>query len=565
MLKVKFIGASEGVTGSCSWLWHTDSNTQLLVDCGMNQGTHEEEWKNYQPFEFNAKHIQYVLLTHAHIDHCGLLPKLIKSGFKGWVYCTQATKEVAELMLRDAAKINDLFYEADVNLIKWHVIDAGEFHWNKTLRLANGLSATFKRSSHVLGACGISLTWSKAEAPNDLKSIYFSGDIGCQMEDNAYLPLLKDDHCPYPKADYIVMESTYGAAERDSSFKNSDERVNTLGAIISDTAYRKGGTVLIPAFSFHRTQEIIMDLLTWQWKNWGESEYANLMGNLIPKKDDTDRYENPLRVLCDSPLASRINKVYASQLSKRLSNGKYQYLNSNLADRLGCSDRECSQIFRDLTDKGCIYRHGHILRHLRPDDIKKKKSEDRYQNAINRYAAIIASSGMCDNGPVVAYINRMKRDPKNTIILTGYQSSNSQGRQLLEQAERTGNKSNLAQVINMSGYYSGHADQHKLLDYIFTLGAFAKDSKPASIFINHGEKDSKNALKDAILQRAGRRYDGDRAIASVEIAKNDWFDLDRATYIQAEDVPTNQLIDRLSAIEDKLTRLTEEISSLKMT
>jgi metallo-beta-lactamase family protein len=564
MLKVKFLGASEGVTGSCSWLWHTDSNTQFLVDCGMHQGTHEEEWKNYQPFEFDAKQIQYVLLTHAHIDHCGLLPKLIKNGFKGWVYCTQATKEIADLMLRDAAKLNDLFHESDVNLIKWHVIDAGEFYWNKTLRLADGLSATFKRSSHVLGACGISVSWSTAGAPNDLKSIYFSGDIGCQLEGNAYLPLLKGDHRPYPKADYIVMESTYGAADRGGEFKNSEGRVNALGAVICDTAYKKGGAVLIPAFSYHRTQEIMMDLLAWQWKSWAESEHSNLMGSYIIKKDGAEAYESPLRVLCDSPLGARINNVYASQLSKKLSNGKYQYLNSELAGRLGCSERECSQIFRELTNTGSIYRNGNVLRSLRPKDRDNKQGGQRYQKTIDHYSVIIASSGMCDHGPVVEYMNRMKRDPKNTIILTGYQSASSQGRQLLEQSARSENKGNYAQVVNMSGYYSGHADQSKLLDYVFSLGAFAKDSRPANIFINHGEGESKCGLKEAILNRAEQQLEGDRAVASVSFAKSTWFDLNLGAYIQVSDLPDTRLIDQLSSIEDKLTRLTEELLDLKM-
>ena len=564
MLKVKFIGASEGITGSCSWLWHTESNTQFLVDCGMHQGTHEEEWKNYQPFEFNPKLIQYVLLTHAHIDHCGLLPKLIKGGFKGWVYCTQATKEIAELMLMDAAKIGDLFQDSDVNLIKWHVIDAGDFSWNKTLRLAEGLSTTFKRSSHVLGACGISVTWAVNEDSKELKSIYFSGDIGCQLDDNAYLPLLKSDHHPYPKTNYIVMESTYGAVERDSGFKDANNRIDALGKIINEAAYHKGGTVLIPAFSFHRTQEIIMDLLCWQWSRWSEGEYADLMGELKLKGDGSESFEKPLRILCDSPLGNRISEVYASQISKRLSNGKYQYLNKELAGRLGCSEGESSKLFRELVNKGCIYRRGHLIRSLSPENRKKKQVGDRYQESISNYSVIIASSGMCDNGPVVEYIKRMRRDPKNTIILTGYQSSGSLGRQLLEQSELEGVGSKQAQVINMSGYYSGHADQAKLLDYVFSLGRYSQESKPAHIFINHGIDDTKNALKLAIQERSGQKLHGDREVKSVEIAKKEWFDLNAGTYIDSQNEQSDQLMDRLASIEDKLSRLTDEISGLKL-
>ncbi|BBB31496.1 MBL fold metallo-hydrolase [Neptunomonas japonica] len=560
MLKVKFVGASEGITGSCSWLWHTETNTQFLVDCGMHQGTHEEEWKNYQPFEFDPKQIQYVLLTHAHIDHCGLLPKLIKGGFKGWVYCTQATKEIAELMLMDAAKIGDLFQETDVRLIKWHVIDAGDFSWNKTLRLADGLSTTFKRSSHVLGACGISVTWSVNEDSKELKSIYFSGDIGCQLDDNAYLPLMKSDHQPYPKTNYIVMESTYGAVERDPGFKDANNRIDVLGKIICEAAYQKGGTVLIPAFSFHRTQEIIMDLLCWQWSRWPKSEYAGLMGGDKLKEDGTESYEKPLRILCDSPLGHRINEVYASQISKRLSNGKYQYLNKELAGRLSCSEGESSKLFSELVNTGCIYRKGHLIRCLTPENRKKT----RYPESNSKYSVIIASSGMCDNGPVVEYIKKMRRDPKNTIVLTGYQSSGSLGRQLLEQSELEGVGSKQAQVINMSGYYSGHADQAKLLDYVFSLGSYSQESKPAHIFINHGIDDTKNALKLAIQERSGQKLHGDREVKSVEIAKKEWFDLNAGAYIDSQNEHSDQLMGRLASIEDKLSRLTDEISGLKL-
>ena len=124
MLKVKFTGAIKGVTGSCTWLWHTESDTQMLVDCGMHQGAHEEEWNNRKAFEFDASQIKYVLLTHAHIDHCGLLPKLIKEGFRGWVYCTEATRDVAKEMLTDAARLSELFTLKDVEKINWHPISA---------------------------------------------------------------------------------------------------------------------------------------------------------------------------------------------------------------------------------------------------------------------------------------------------------------------------------------------------------------------------------------------------------------------------------------------------------
>ncbi|RVU32875.1 MBL fold metallo-hydrolase [Neptunomonas marina] len=563
MLKVKFLGAYEGITGSCSWLWHTDSDTQFLVDCGMHQGTHEEEWKNYKPFEFEARKIQYVLLTHAHIDHCGLLPKLVKNGFKGWVYCTQATRDIAELMLRDAAKISDLFNESDVNLIKWHVIDVGGFHWNKTLRLSDGLSVVYKRGSHVLGACSVSIMWSDKDHEG-LKSIHFSGDIGSQIEGNCYLPIMKDDHYPYPKSDYIVVESTYGATERDSHFKNHENRINELGSIISKTVFENNGTVLIPAFSFHRTQELIFDILAWQWKYWGESSSKDLMGALIKKEDESSTYESPLRVLCDSPLGSKVNKVYGEQLLKILANGKYQYLNSELADRLKSDEKEVARIFRDLDSNGWIYRNGHIVKCLRPEDREKKKSNQRINKNIKRYGVIIASSGMCDHGPVVSYLKEISRNPNNTIVLTGYQSQGSMGRYLLERSEAAPGNETGANIVNMSGFYSAHGDQEKIVDYIFSLGTLGADSRSARVFINHGEATSKSCLQGAIRHRADQAKQGDRLVSSVEIARSSWFDLSSGRYLEESNDRGDTLIDRLSSIEDKLSRLTDELANLQL-
>ncbi|TNE94835.1 MBL fold metallo-hydrolase [Porticoccus sp.] len=556
MLKIKFIGATKWITGSCSWLWHTDSNTQFLVDCGMHQGTHEEQWNNYQPFEFDATRIQYVLLTHAHIDHCGLLPKLIQNGFKGWVYCTQATREIAELMLRDSAKVSDLFKESDVDKIKWHAIDSGNFNWNKRFRLADGLWIEFSRGSHVLGACGITIAWRTSSESDPTKSIHFSGDIGNQLDENCFLPLLKDDHNPNPKANYILVESTYGADERDSLYKNAQNRINTLGDIICNTVYKKGGNVVIPAFSFHRTQEIIADLLAWQWHFWPKSEHSGLMGYLQPKKDGSgdEVYSSPLRVLCESPLAAKINQVYASQLQKRLANGKYQYLNPELTGRLNCSEEESSQIFRELTEnQHTIFKKGHLVRCLSPEPITKEK----FQKQLDRYPVVIASSGMCDHGPVKKHIDKHWRDPKNTIVLTGFQAQGTRGRALLDYAESPTQNGKLAEVINLSGFYSGHADQAKLLDYLFSLGSHAENSNSACVFINHGESTSKNALRDAILNRSNQKRPGDRTINSVQIAKSEWFDLNSGSYIQENRRASSDLIEHLIAIEEKLSLLIE--------
>jgi len=572
MLKVKFIGATKGVTGSCTWLWHTDSNTQFLVDCGMHQGRHEDEWLNYQKFEFDAAEIKYVLLTHAHIDHCGLLPKLVQNGFKGWVYCTRATKEIALLLLYDAAKISDYYTFEEIKAIKWNVIDEGEFHWNKCLRLANGLSATFKRNSHVLGSCAISVSWAHdaTAGKEGLKSIYFSGDIGCQSEENPYLPLLKDDHYPYPKADYLVVESTYGSKVIDPKYKDAINRVDTLGDIITNTVFNKQGKVLIPAFSFHRTQELIMDIWWWQWARWKETKYADFLGDLLERdKDKGPKYENPLRVICDSPLGSRINKVYASQLLKKTANGKYQYLNNKLPGRLGIETEKIGEQFTRLVENGVTYHYGQILRVYKEQnkDTKTKLQLSRSESvakSIDRTNVIIASSGMCDYGPVTEYLRQMRNDPKNTIIITGYQSPNSTGAGLLERAGEAGyTNMNHAEVVNMSGYYSAHADQERLLDYVFDLQNYYKNARSATVFINHGEASSKDELHNAIINRSARSIVTDRDVQKVEIARSEWFNLDQGCYIKAPQLSDASSESLLVSLGTKIDCLTREIEQLR--
>ncbi|WP_210397370.1 MBL fold metallo-hydrolase [Motiliproteus sediminis] len=554
MLKVKFIGATQGVTGSCSWLWHTESDTQLLIDCGLNQGRHEDEWHNYQDFEFNPKEIKYVLLTHAHIDHCGLLPKLIQGGFKGWVYCTQATRDLAKVMLADTANNSDLFTRSEVDAIKWVAIDAHGFYWNKLFRLGDGLSATFKRNSHVLGSCAISIAWEATPGigTKGLKNIYFSGDIGCQTEDNPYLPLLKDDHAPYPSADYIVIESTYGGRNRPSEYKDAEARVERLGQEITRTVFEKGGRVLIPAFSFHRTHELIMDLYWWQTACWEKSDLAHYMGTLQEKPNGKHRYENPLCVLVESPLSAKLNEIYARELRKKTSNGKFQYLNNQLPDRLGISAHEVGGLFEQLADQNSLYNAGHLISYG-PKTEKKRKAQTDQEKLLNNHV-ILASSGMCDHGAAARFLKLMRNDPRNTILLTGFQASGSAGGHLQKQA-KDGTQSAMAEVVDLSAYYSGHADQQKLLDYAFCLGTYAGDARPATIFINHGETSQKQQLREQLLSRASETFPGDRPIDNVLIANRKWFDLDSGKFIEEHEFNRD--------IEELFAKLCSEVSGIK--
>lgn len=529
MMKFKFVGAYDGVTGSCSWLWHTDSDTQLLVDCGLHQGTHEQEWRNHKPFTFDPAKIQYVILTHAHIDHCGLIPKLIQEGFRGWVYCTDTTREVAIEMLSDSANISKLYSLKDIKGIRWHSIDKIALSWNRKFRLADGLTVTFNRSSHVLGACAASITWAKQsnDGQTKLTSIHFSGDVGNQRDSNQYLPLMKSEHNPYPSVSYIVCEATYGDRQREPHCW--EQRVEALRETIFRTLHLKKGKVLIPTFAFHRMQELIADLCALK---------------LIP--DDGARYPfittTDIRVLCHSELGRKINAIYARQLARELLNGKSQYLNDGLARRLSTTNQTIFDIYGSLgiydsaSFSGIEYRNP-----LKP---AHSHSDHNWEKNISESDVILATSGMCDKGPSARYLEELINDPRNTIILTGYQSAGSAGRALLGAQPN----SSRAEVVDMSSYYSGHADQRLLLDYLLDTQSFKHQETGTTIFINHGETAAKEELKNRLLSE--NAHNGSRTIKDVHIGKDCWFDLDCGVYL-SEDNP---------AIEDEITRLRNLLS-----
>lgn len=290
MLKIKFVGAIEGVSGSCTWLHHTDSDTQFLVDCGMHQGTEREEWANSQAFPFQAARLKYVLLTHAHIDHCGLLPRLVREGFTGMVYATRATRELTELMLLDAARVSRMFTEHEVRQIRWSVLDDDlGFKWGRSIRLAEGIWMAYLRSSHILGACLISIGW---KVNDDNRSICFSGDVGSQTDENAYLPLMKSGQHPFADTDYIVVESTYGGRVRAQEHQDSQLRLARLAEVIAHTLFVKGGKVLMPAFSLHRAQELLMDVLHWMKVSLPSSKHA--LGHDSNDRSLTANFHAPL-------------------------------------------------------------------------------------------------------------------------------------------------------------------------------------------------------------------------------------------------------------------------------
>ncbi|MGE6660344.1 MBL fold metallo-hydrolase [Pseudomonas sp. NPDC077408] len=539
MLKMKFVGAIEGVSGSCTWLHHTDSDTQFLVDCGMHQGNEREEWANSQAFPFHAARLKYVLLTHAHIDHCGLLPRLVREGFTGLVYATRATRELTELMLLDAARVSGMFTEQEVKQIRWSVLDDDPgFKWGRSIRLAEGIWMAYLRSSHILGACLISIGWKVKE---NNRSICFSGDVGCQTDENAYLPLMKSGQHPFADTDYIVVESTYGGRVREQAYQNSQLRLARLAEVIAHTLFVKGGKVLMPAFSLHRAQELLMDVLHWMKVNLPASRQA-------PGHNGNDR---PITANIHAPLGHAVTQVYAKHLCSKSPNGKFKYLNAELCDSLAMHADEIQAMLQRLVEHG---------RFKAGDECYLNMTKPRQPSNFDA-DIVIASAGMCDNGPVVGYLERWGSDPRNTVILTGYQSGGSKGAELMQRASLSSLPldslaSGQAEVFDMSPYYSAHADQQMLLDFLFRTDGYGS-GKPATVFLNHGNPASKYALREAVRQRADSATSQDRKIMDVRIADARWFDLDTGEPIEGSSGQA-ELLREVEALRSQLRQLTVE-------
>jgi len=260
-MQIRFHGAVNGqVTGSCTEFFYKRTNTRFLVDCGMVQGEAHAAALNARPFAFDPRSIKFVLLTHAHLDHCGLLPKLCKDGFIGKVFCARATAEAAKAIMLDSAGMPDSPYEKkDVSRVTFEALDdKPDFGLSRPRPIDQDLFASFTRSAHLPGAVSITLQWQ--EDGDDMRHITMSGDIGPNTKDNPYQSLLAGRQEPYGYPDYIVLESTYGDRLRDPEFADRDARLKALDDIVRESVIERSGPLVIPCFSMQRTQEVLFDL-----------------------------------------------------------------------------------------------------------------------------------------------------------------------------------------------------------------------------------------------------------------------------------------------------------------
>jgi len=444
ILKLTFLGGVRTVTGSCYLL--VGRNYKILIECGMYQG-YDAEVVNKRSFPFDPAEIDCLFLTHSHLDHIGLVPRLVKEGFRGKILATSATADIAELILRDSAHIQEsdtewqnrkamrtglelrepLYVSADVDQVLPLI---QRKHYNRIEQLCEGIRYRFVNAGHILGSATLELWY--AEGGKE-KKISFSGDIG--KKDN---PIVSDPVF-VEETDYLTIESTYGNRNHKSMEASVDELVTVI-----KTAFRKGGNVIIPSFALGRTQDLLLIL------------------NKLVKEDRLFR----ISVYIDSPLGERITKVYAAHR---------EYF-----------DEEAKEFFT-IESRDALRLH-----------FTKKPEESMALNKIKREAIIISSSGMCEGGRVRHHLKHNLWRRESSIVFVGYQAEGTLGRQIVDGAkvvELLGENIVVRASIHTLGGFSAHADQSELLDWI------AQFRNRPEIFIVHGEEQSSLALQDAVKTR----------------------------------------------------------------
>lgn len=450
-MKITFIGATHEVTGSCTLV--EVGQTVFLVDCGMEQGVNRFE---NVPLPVEASRVDFVLLTHAHIDHSGHLPLLYKKGFRGTVYATESTDSLCEIMLRDSAHIQES--EAEWKNRKSRRAGRQEVEplytledaegvlkqfrpcpYEKQIQVSENVSIRFTDIGHLLGSSAIEVWLTEGDVQ---KKIVFSGDVG-----NINQPIINDPQ-PVREADYVVLESTYGN-------RLHGERLDYIGSLaeILQTTFDRGGTVVIPSFAVGRTQEMLYFIREIKEKG------------LVHGHDGFPVY-------VDSPLANEATGIF-----------------------MQCPAENLDAETRALLEKG--------INPLWFDGLKMSLSKEDSQ-AINLDLApkvILSASGMCDAGRVRHHLKHNLWHAENTILFVGYQAEGTLGRALVEGAEHVrifDEEIAVNAEIRVLAGVSGHADKNGLIRW---LGNF--EPKPAQVFINHGDDESCVAFVRCLCEELG--------------------------------------------------------------
>jgi metallo-beta-lactamase family protein len=454
-MKLTFWGAAGAVTGSMHMV--ESGGKRFLLDCGLNQGRRKESDQKNRNLPFSASSIDAVVLSHAHIDHAGNLPTLVKNGFSGPIYATPATVDLCNWMLRDTAHIQEHDAEflnkrrdhrKQAGLENGHVIplyttpDAEAtlplfqpVPYHTPHLLAPGLTYESHDAGHILGSSWVVL---REKSGDSTLRLGFSGDLG-----RPGLPIIRDPE-PLQPIDYLILESTYGGRLH----KDVHHVINKLADVINRTA-RRGGRVIVPAFAVGRTQQLVL---------------------MLHELTDSKRIPN-IPIFADSPLALNVTQVHR--------------------DHPECFDDEAREFLFHHEDPFGFAR----LKYIREAEDSKKL------NDLHGPFVVISASGMCEQGRILHHLRNSIEDPRNTVLITGFQARDTLGRKLIEKWPEVlifGEPMRVRAEISSLDELSGHADQKELLEWVAPL---AKSIK--KVFLVHGEPEQSATLAGLLRSEHG--------------------------------------------------------------
>ena len=450
-MQIEFIGGARTVTGS-QHLLHINGK-KILLECGLFQGRRSETYEKNKNFKFNPADIDVMILSHAHIDHSGNIPNLVSKGFDGLIYATSATVDLCQIMLRDSAHLQEKDIEwvnkkrkkkNETPIEPLYTLDdvekaMGQFvgvQYDRTIGLFPGIKFTFQDAGHILGSAGVLLEIE--ESGNKKIRLGFSGDIGRPDSPVIKSPdLLRD-------LDALIMESTYGNRFHSPTTDVEEDFASTISEVIND-----GGRVIIPAFAVGRTQTIAY---------------------MLHKLFDQNRIPE-VPVYVDSPMAVDATAVFRSHPE--------------------CLDRETYRLFLQNDEDPFGFR---ILKYI------KKTEESKALNEKKGPMIIISASGMAEGGRILHHLAHNIGNPKNLILFVGYAAEHTLARRIMDGDEKVnifGEEYVVGAKIKKMDYFSGHADQRELLDYLRLNDV----NKLKNIFLVHGEEDMALPFREVLLQK----------------------------------------------------------------
>ena len=455
-MKITFLGATKTVTGS-NFLVEA-SGKKFLVDCGMYQGQAEEEWENSAPFAFDVNEIDFMLLTHAHIDHSGRIPKLYKEGYRNKIYATKATCDLCSIMLPDSGHIQEMeiewknrkrvrkgldpqppLYTAQEAMECLEVFEPVKY--DEIIDISDNIHVRFNDAGHMLGSAIIEI-W--AEENGKTTKAVFTGDLG-----NNDIPLLSSPTM-IDDTDYLVMESTYGGRLHN----RNDDKAEIFLNIVAETL-NKGGTVVIPSFAVGRTQEILYELNNLKDQRKSDEEFVKKYQKLMS-----------VPVYVDSPLAISATEIF----------------------------KENMDIFDEETQ--AIIKSGDNPLEFNGLQFTKTAEESKALNEKNESSIIISASGMCEVGRIKHHLKHNLWRPESTILFVGYQAIGTLGRKIVDGAKTVkifGEEIGVNAQVKYIEAFSGHADQRGLLKFV---ESFKK--RPMQIYLVHGDEEAQNVLAGKI-------------------------------------------------------------------